>query len=179
MPDGVHVPARGSVVDHDAVAIDRRQLLRHRAHAVHEDGTDVPVDDDDGDFLPGCRFSRRHGCRISAEGRPPELPAEQLRVDAIHVSQEPLDGERLGDPLASRDPKDASPIRSASSVCIAFVRAAGSPGGTRAPVTPSSTRSGTPPTRVAATGRPAAIASISETGEPSLREVSTTRSRSA
>ena len=49
--------------------------------------------------------------------------------------------------------------------------AASSPGGARSPA-PSTTMSGTPPTSVATAGRPPAAASISETGVPSLSEVS-------
>jgi hypothetical protein len=48
---------------------------------------------------------------------------------------------------------------------------------TNAPVLPSSTTSGTPPTLVAITGFPAAPASMSATGVPSFRLVSTTMSR--
>ena len=56
---------------------------------------------------------------------------------------------------------------------------AASPGATRWPLTPSSTSSETPPTAVATTGRPAAIASISTTGTPSAKEGSTSASEAA
>ncbi len=58
-------------------------------------------------------------------------------------------------------------------------RAAASPMSTMTPVSPSVTTSSTPPARVETTGRPAAIASISATGEPSFFDVRTTTSRSA
>ena len=47
------------------------------------------------------------------------------------------------------------------------------------PVTPSSTTSGALPTRVVTAGIPTAAASISETGMPSLSEVSITTSLAA
>ena len=49
---------------------------------------------------------------------------------------------------------------------------------TRTPVRPSSTSSGVPPTRVAITGRPAAIASSTTFGVPSQSDVSQNWSRS-
>ncbi len=57
---------------------------------------------------------------------------------------------------ASARARAAKPGRSARTRSIAPAKASGSPGGARAPVTPSITRSGRPPTSVAATGRPAA-----------------------
>ena len=48
--------------------------------------------------------------------------------------------------------------------------------GHQKPIQPAETRSGTPPTLVATTAVPAAIASISATGVPSLRDVNATTS---
>ena len=63
------------------------------------------------------------------------------------------------------------PIRSA--------KAASSSRSTSQPVTPSTTTSGTPPTRVATAGRPLAAASISTSGVPSLSDEFTTMSDAA
>ena len=51
--------------------------------------------------------------------------------------------------------------------------AAGSSGGTSTPVTPCSTTSTCPGTRVATTGRPHAMASSSASGRPSRRDAET------
>jgi len=59
---------------------------------------------------------------------------------------------------------------------MASARSWGSPGETRRPVTPSWMTSPTEPTGVAMQGRPAVMASRSESGRPSLREGSTKRS---
>ena len=61
---------------------------------------------------------------------------------------------------------------------MAAARAAGSSGGTTRPV-PGVTTSSTPPTAVATAGVPAAPVSISETGVPSLSELSTAMSAAA
>ena len=63
-------------------------------------------------------------------------------------------------------------VLTSASACV-------SRGRTRNPVSPSSTTSGTPPTLVATTGRPAASASMIVTGVPSLAEVRTTASQIA
>ena len=55
---------------------------------------------------------------------------------------------------------------------------AASRGGTSSPVEPGTTRSGMPPTRVASTGRPAAIASRIEYGRPSQSVISPNASQS-
>jgi hypothetical protein len=55
----------------------------------------------------------------------------------------------------------AAAAGSARTRLIAVASAAGSRGATSTPFTPSFTRSAVPPTRVATTGRPAAIASMS------------------
>ncbi len=73
----------------------------------------------------------------------------------------------------------AAPSRSAqagSSSTHASARASApaSSGGTRSPVSPSTTASGIPSTRVATTGRPLAIASRQTSGNPSQREGTTT-----
>lgn len=62
---------------------------------------------------------------------------------------------------------------SANSVSTALASASTSPGGTTNPETPSSTSSATPATRVATTGTPEAMASISTTGTPSAKLGST------
>ena len=99
-------------------------------------------------------------------GRPHRRPAGSPRRSAAPVRALPC---RAPDGARDRCRRAISASASAS----------GSPGATRRPVTPSSTRSGTPPTRVATTGRSAAIASMSDTGEPSFREVSATTQASA
>ena len=62
---------------------------------------------------------------------------------------------------------------------IASAIASGSSGATRHPVTPSSTRSDTPPTSVATTGVSSAIASSTTFGTPSVAEDSTNTSKRA
>ena len=64
-----------------------------------------------------------------------------------------------------------------STPAISRASASGSAGGTSAPVTPSSTSSGLPPTSVAITGRPVAIASRIVFEMPSARDGSTKQSR--
>ena len=76
----------------------------------------------------------------------------------------------------------ASPSRRASSGSrrsriTASARASGSLGGTRRPVSPSTTSSGLPPTRVATTGRPAAMASSRALDMPSSTEDRTNTSK--
>ncbi|OGR74111.1 MAG: hypothetical protein A2X40_03040 [Elusimicrobia bacterium GWC2_65_9] len=57
----------------------------------------------------------------------------------------------------ARAPIASARAGSSRSDFTAEARAAASPGGAKSPVTPSSTRSGRHPTRVATSGRPAAI----------------------
>src|SRR6266508_517552 len=64
-------------------------------------------------------------------------------------------------------PKRRSSSSSPSSAARTVASASASPGWTSRPVRPSSTISGTPPTRVPTTGTPAAIASRIEIGQPS------------
>ena len=109
-----------------------------------------------------------------------DLVVEQLAVERVDVVDEALDGVARG--ARARGP------------CVPSRRAAPGRGrgargarrappcrrrGTRKPVSPSSTTSGTPPTRVATTARPAASASMIVTGVPSLADVSTTASQTA
>ena len=68
---------------------------------------------------------------------------------------------------------------SASSVAQRAAMSLKSPGAASQPVWPCSTRSGTPPTRVATTGSPLAMASISASGMASECDVDTTTSSSA
>jgi GT2 family glycosyltransferase len=67
------------------------------------------------------------------------------------------------------DPNRARSAGSASSEAIEATSAPTSPGGTTKPEMPSSTSSVTPATRVATTGTPEAIASMSTTGTPSAK----------
>src|SRR5205085_12672219 len=60
--------------------------------------------------------------------------------------------------------------RSESTRTSAAASASGSSGGTSTPLTPSVTRSGMPPVRVATTGRPRQNASITIRGSPSERD---------
>ena len=70
---------------------------------------------------------------------------------------------RAKEPAASLDRNTAS----SATRCTARARRSARPGGTSSPSTSSVITSGTPPTIVATTGRPALIASMSATGSPS------------
>src|SRR3990172_4619635 len=72
---------------------------------------------------------------------------------------------------APRRPMRARWAGSRASPASAAARARASRSAARKPVSPSSTTAGTPPTRVATTGRSAASASIAATGVPSFADV--------
>ena len=90
----------------------------------------------------------------------------QLVVERDRLADHSLPAELAPDQLAARF---AEPGRASGSARIRSTAAAaadGSPGSNRKPVSPSTTCSGTPPTRVATTGTPAAIASSTVYGRP-------------
>ena len=106
--------------------------------------------------------------------------SEQGAVEAVDVVDEPARRSSARAHARARPrPGAAAASGSAASSASRSAIACVSPGRTRYPETPSSTTSSTPPTRVATTGRPAASASISTTGVPSLADVSTFASQAA
>ena len=147
------------------------------------------------DVARGAALARRDGrprpglgrARGRPRGRVRPLPPgrrrrrrEQLAVERVHVVRRAARprSARACAPVRSRPSparRSGRRARISSRSAIACV----SRGRTRKPVSPSSTTSGTPPTLVATTGRPAASASMIVTGVPSLADVSTTASQIA
>ena len=132
---------------------------------------------------PPARATRVMRRNDSGSGpRASDEPAggEQTLVQSVDIRDEAIrsiGGQHAGSrgsaqPLALRRDRP-------SRASIVAARATASSTGTSRPVSPSVTTSGTPPTSVDTTARPAAMASMRATGEPSLRDVNATTSRSA
>ena len=166
----------------DAVGDERLQVVRNDtplglAGALNVGldaarGTYVARMDADDVALPGWldavvgRIAREPPVAVVGTGMIDLLPDGGLGT--VHRMR-----ARPSSPIALR--RTGSPARISSrsaSACVSWGR-------TRKPVSPSSTTSGTPPTFVATTGRPAASASMIVTGVPSLTDVSTTASQIA
>ena len=114
----------------------------------------------------------RHG---SGQPASRELAGVELQVRA----PERLEVEALLRPRPACRPEAATKRRIAGQALQRGGERFGIPGSTRRPVSPSTTCSGTPPTRDATTGSPAAMASRTETGCPSDRLASTKTSAAA
>src|SRR5579885_1732308 len=121
-------------------------------------------------------------------GEAPHEPPQGLASDPLHraLSSQASVPSALCVTVyrASTRARPAAPSRarspgSAPRRASALPSAAASPGGTRSPVTSSTTTSASPPTRLATTGRPAAIASNAANPTPSCREGSATTSAAA
>ena len=105
------------------------------------------------------------------------------RLHRIEVRPERRRAVSSRENMASQRARPASPSRmrsagSAASRASASASAAGSAGGASTPVTPSSTISGTPATRVETTGSRAAIASMMTVGRMSLAPLAATQQAS-
>src|SRR5437879_5139894 len=168
--------------------VERGQLPRQRL--VSDDAVDQ-------ELQRPRREDGRPGSDEREEGREGEGPAVRPQIPAEGPAQPrhdpPLHAATTGRKscarrVASRSPSKRSrttasasrPRRRArsGSRCsrtMASASAGGSSGGTRSPLTPSTTSSGIPETPVVTTGRPHAIASTSTFGMPSRSPSSATR----
>src|SRR6185503_7223141 len=129
----------GGVLREDAVeaALDVRALVPHR--------------DDEGHV---ARWRLGGDARDAAHARDPATRSRNPPTAATCTSL--VKRRAVSRPRAARA---AARAGSAPRRARAAASAAGSPGGTSRPLTPSSTRRGTPPTAVATIGAPRAIAS--------------------
>ena len=97
-------------------------------------------------------------------------PRTHSRKTASVASVTPSQPQRAATCSRPRAPRRARSVRSPSRRSSAARRAGTSPGGTRRPVSSSTTRSRSPPTELATTGFPCAIASAHARPKPSRRE---------
>src|SRR5437588_8728447 len=104
--------------------------------------------------------------------QPPRYQSASARAEARREKRS-SSRRRLASPIEARR------RRSESSSTSAPASAAASPAGTRRPPSPATTASGLPPTSVASTGRPLAIASSKAFEKPSVSEGRRKRSAAA
>src|SRR6185436_3926918 len=143
-----------------------------------------------GDPAAGARFGRRHA-RAALLQRAPELQRQRLEIAirgrhssptvAVAAARSPrtrlykewcavtslLTSKRRSTCCRAAAPRRARSSREESNARSARAMAAASSPGTRRPVSPSATTSGTPPTAHATTGTPALSASSSASPRPS------------